>query len=162
MIRTAQATDTDAIAGIYNHYVTTTVISFEEQPVRAQDMAARIDAVLAAGLPWLVFEEPAHGVVGYAYASKWKERAAYRHAVESSVYLHRAHTGKGVGRQLYGRLLELLGAAGLHTAIGGIALPNEASVRLHELLGFEPVARFREVGHKFGQWIDVGYWQRRL
>jgi phosphinothricin acetyltransferase len=162
MIRPALPGDADAIASIYNHYVSTTVISFEEQAVRTHDMAARIAAVQAATLPWLVYEDAAHGVIGYAYAGKWKERSAYRHAVETSVYLHRAHTGNGVGTQLYAHLLALLREAGLHTAIGGIALPNQASVRLHEQLGFEPVARFREVGHKFGRRIDVGYWQRLL
>lgn len=121
----------------------------------------RIADVQAAGLPWLVAE--AEGVVaGYAYATKWRVRHAYRFSVESSVYLAPASAGQGIGTMLYRALLDRLRDGGFHLAIGGIALPNAASIALHEKLGFEKVAQFREVGFKFGRWTDVGYWQLSL
>lgn len=101
-------------------------------------------------------------VVGYAYASKWKARSAYRFAVESTVYLDPHYTGKGVGTKLYQELLKILRTKSLHVVIGGIAQPNPASVALHERLGFEKVAHFKEVGFKLGRRVDVGYWQLAL
>lgn len=157
-IRSASRADAQAIADIYNPYVATTCITFETESVTAEDMATRIAETVDAGLPWLVAEGPA-GVVGYAYASKWKGRCAYRFSVESTVYLSPDHTGSGIGRTLYAALLDQLRDASLHAVIGGIALPNAASIALHERLGFEQVACFREVGFKQGRWIDVGYWQ---
>jgi len=123
-------------------------------------MAARI-ARIARAYPYLVAEKDA-AIVGYSYADHWHERCSYRLSVETTVYLAPEHTGAGLGTALYARLLEDLGAAGFHCAIGGIALPNPASVALHEKLGFERAALFREVGRKFDRWIDVGYWQRRF
>jgi len=161
MIRLAADTDADALARIYNHYVAETVVTFEEQPVAPDEMARRAAEVLEAGLPWLVADE-ADGVVGFAYASKWKGRCAYRFAVETTVYLAPEAVGRGLGTALYAELLERVRALGMHTAIGGIALPNDASVALHEKLGMERVALFREVGFKLGRWIDVGYWQKAL
>ena len=161
MIRPAAADDAPAIARIYSHYVLSSTISFEELPASAQEMQRRIQAVQEQGLPWLVAELDG-AVVGYAYATKWKERPAYRFSVETSVYLEAAFHGRGIASALYERLLDLLRQAGVHTVIGGIAQPNPASVRLHEKLGFERVALFREVGRKFERWIDVGYWQAIL
>ncbi|HEY4039966.1 MAG TPA: arsinothricin resistance N-acetyltransferase ArsN1 family B [Burkholderiaceae bacterium] len=160
-IRSASTEDGEAIARIYQHYVLNTSISFEEQPLSAGEMSERIDDVMSSALPWLVAERDQQ-IVGYAFAVKWKARSAYRHSVESSVYLDPALIGRGVGTQLYRALLERLRQRSIHTVIGGIALPNAASVALHERLGFAKVAHFREVGYKFGQWIDVGYWQRSL
>lgn len=160
-MREARVDDADAIAAIYNYYVLTTSISFEETEVSAIDMAGRIADVQAAGLPWLVAEIDG-AVAGYAYATKWRVRHAYRFSVESSVYLAPDSAGKGIGAKLYGVLLERLRAGGYHLAIGGIALPNAASVALHEKMGFEKVAHFSEVGFKFGRWTDVGYWQLAL
>ena len=160
-IRPATAADAACIAAIYNHYIATTTISFEEEPVTAADMAQRIADVGASRLPWLVMFD-GDKLIGYAYATKWRVRAAYRFAVESSVYLDPEHAGKGAGTMLYEALLAELRGRGLHVAIGGIAQPNEASVRLHERLGFRKVAHFSEVGMKFGRWIDVGYWQLKL
>jgi L-amino acid N-acyltransferase YncA len=161
MIRDAEPRDAAAIATIYGHYVLTTTISFEEVPPTADEMAQRIRAVQDGKLPWLVVE--LDGIVaGYAYAIKWKERSAYRFSVETSVYLDAAAHGRGLATALYKRLLDVLRGAGFHSAIGGIAQPNAASVRLHEKFGFEPVAMFREVGRKFDRWVDVGYWQRKL
>jgi L-amino acid N-acyltransferase YncA len=161
MIRDAEPRDAAAIAAIYGHYVLTTTISFEDVPPTADEMGQRIRAVQDGKLPWLVVE--LDGIVaGYAYASKWKERSAYRFSVETSVYLDAAAHGRGLATALYERLLEVLREAGIRSAIGGIAQPNAASVRLHEKFGFEPVAMFREVGRKFDRWVDVGYWQRKL
>lgn len=161
IIRPARAADADAICAIYNHYVATTTISFEEAPVAPAEMAQRIAAVAEADLSWLVMLE-GETLVGYAYATKWRVRAAYRYSVESSIYVAAEHAGQGVGRQLYEALLAQLRERDLHLVIGGIAQPNEASVRLHERLGFQKVAHFSEVGLKFGRWIDVGYWQLKL
>jgi L-amino acid N-acyltransferase YncA len=160
-IRSASAADAARIVAIYNDYVTGTTISFEEQPVLEADMAGRIRDVVEAGLPWLVaFHEGE--LVGYAYATKWRARTAYRHSVESTVYLDRHAFGRGWGTLLYRSLLERLRLDGLHTVIAGITQPNERSVVLHERLGFRKVAHFSEVGFKFGEWVDVGYWQFNL
>jgi L-amino acid N-acyltransferase YncA len=157
MIRPATADDAAAVAAIYNHYVATTTISFEEQPVSAADMAGRIAGVTAT-LPWLVFEQDGI-VLGYAYATPWRARSAYRFSVESSVYVSSAHPRMGIGSRLYRALLDELRARGLHMVIGGIAQPNEGSVALHEAMGFEKVAHFKQVGMKFGRWVDVAYWE---
>jgi L-amino acid N-acyltransferase YncA len=158
MIRQAIAADANAIADIYSRYVLETVVTFEEQPVSPPEIAERIAEVTAVPLPWLV-KEQAGAIVGYAYASKWKGRCAYRFSVETTVYLAPDSIGRGIGTELYQALLTHLKALGLHVAIGGIALPNAASVALHEKLGFRRVAQFSEVGFKFGKWIDVGYWE---
>ena len=159
-IRDVIPADAPAIAAIYTHYVETTVISMEYEPVDAAEMAQRIAEVQAAALPWLVIVEDGE-VLAYAYASKWRARRGYRHAVESSVYVAPAQRGRGHGLALYRALLAQLSGR-YHCVIGGIALPNAASVALHERLGFRQVASFSEVGHKFGQWVDVGYWQLLL
>lgn len=159
-VRDATPGDAAAICAIYNPYVAGTAISFEEAPVGDDAMAARIGEVTRTH-PWLVAVVEG-AVAGYAYASPWRTRAAYRFAAECSVYLAPAHAGRGLGRALYGELFARLRAQGIHTVIGGIALPNDASVRLHERMGFTPVARFREVGLKFDRRIDVGYWQLML
>jgi len=162
VIRDACPADAEAIAAIYNPYIAGSCISFEEEPVPVDDMRARIAAVQDGGLPWLVLETAGGAVAGYAYASKWRVRHAYRFSVESTVYLARDSTGKGYGTALYTALLQRLREAGCHVAIGGIALPNGASVALHERMGYKKVAHFGEVGWKFGAWIDVGYWQLTL
>lgn len=160
-IRDASVADAESVAAIYNHFVLTTSISFEEAAVAPAEMAQRIADVQAAALPWLVAEQD--GVVaGYAYATKWRARHAYRFSVESTVYLAPALGGKGLGTALYGALIERLRAAGFHMVIGGIALPNPASIALHEKLGFGKVAQFSEVGFKFDRWTDVGYWELKL
>src|ERR1051325_10898801 len=157
MIRSATIEDATHISGIYNHYVLHSAITFEEQAVPADEMRQRIAEVLD-GFPWLGWVED-HVVRGFAYASKWKGRCAYRYSAESTVYLAEGLAGKGIGSTLYQALLTELRQRRIHTVIGGIALPNAASVALHEKLGFEKVSHFREVGWKFDKWIDVGYWQ---
>jgi len=160
-IRPAGAGDAEAIARIYAHYITDTAISFEEQPVAPAEMADRIREIQALALPWLVAERDGR-VVGYAYASKWKGRCAYRHSVESTIYLEAGLEGQGIGSRLYAELLADLRERSIHVVIGGIAQPNPACVALHERLGFTKVAHFREVGYKFERWIDVAYWQKAL
>jgi phosphinothricin acetyltransferase len=160
MIRSARASDARALADIYNPFIVGTTITFEESAVTPEEMASRIGTVQAAH-PWLVIE--ARGAVaGYAYATPWKARSAYRRTVESAIYLAPAHAGQGLGTRLYGALLTELQQLGVHAVLGGIALPNEASVALHERLGFEQVGRLREVGWKLQRWVDVGYWEKRL
>ncbi|HEX9166725.1 MAG TPA: arsinothricin resistance N-acetyltransferase ArsN1 family B [Gemmatimonadales bacterium] len=161
VIRAAAAEDAEAIAAIYNHYVLETIVTFEEEPVAPAEMARRIAEVQAAALPWLVAEEVGR-VVGYAYATPWRSRIGYRFSVEVTVYTAPGQAGRGIGSRLYEALFPLLEARGIHAAMGGIALPNDASIALHEKFGFEKVAHFREPGIKFGRWIDVGYWQRVL
>jgi L-amino acid N-acyltransferase YncA len=156
-IRPAKETDAPSIARIYNHYVANTIVTFEEEPVSDHAMAGRIADIRGASLPWLVAEQD--GVVGYAYASKWKERVAYRYSVETTIYLDQLHTARGIGMKLYSALLSQIRALGLHVAIGGIALPNPGSVALHEKLGFRHLGTFHQVGHKQGRWVDVGYWE---
>jgi L-amino acid N-acyltransferase YncA len=156
-IRHATPADADAVCRIYNHYVMDTVISFEEAPVPAAEMAARI-IDLSRTHPWYVYEESG-AVVGYAYAGPWRTRAAYRDAVESTVYVECGLVGSGIGSKLYDALIPELRRRSFHCAMGGIALPNAASVALHERKGFVKVAHFREVGWKFQRRIDVGYWE---
>jgi len=161
VLRDATEADAKALAAIYSVYVTETTISFEEAPVPPEEMARRIADVQAGGLPWLVAEQGGR-LLGYAYATKWRARSAYRFAVESSVYLAPDASGRGLGTRLYQALLARLREAGLRTVIGGVALPNPASVALHEKLGFKPVACFERVGLKHDRWIDVAYWQLQL
>ena len=153
--------DAEAIARIYNHYILNTVVTFEEQTVSADEMAGRVKAVEAASFPWLVCEH-AGQIVGYAYANKWNARSAYRYSAECTVYLDPARTGQGFGTALYDALFAILRDKKMHTVIGGIALPNEASVAIHEKFGLKKIAHYQEVGFKFNRWIDVGYWQVTL
>ncbi len=158
MIRAVKGEDAAAIAAIYNHYIRHSVATFEEEELGAAEMNARMADVAAAGYPWLVAEQDGE-LIGYAYASRWKARAAYRYSVEVSVYLHPEYGGGGWGTRLYSELFSQLRALGVHVMIGGITLPNPASVALHEKMGMRKVAHFPEVGNKQGRWLDVGYWQ---
>ena len=161
MIRPASPDDAAAIAHIYNHYIRNTTITFEEQPVSAAEIASRINEVTSASLPWLVAEDAGH-LSGYAYATKWKARSAYRFSVEVTVYLDPDCQGQGLGSQLYTALFASLKEIGVHSVIGGVALPNPASIALHEKFGMTRVAHFKEVGFKLGKWVDVAYWQLTL
>jgi phosphinothricin acetyltransferase len=156
VIRPATPADAPAICRIYNPYVTGTVVTFETAPVAPETMAARIRKV-TAGHPWLAWEEDGD-LLGYAYASPWKEREAYRFSVETTVYVAGDARGRGIGTGLYRALLPALRDRGFHTALAGIALPNPASVALHEKLGFAQAARLPQVGRKLDRWVDVGYW----
>lgn len=158
MIRSATPSDAEAICTIYNHYVLNTHHNFEEEAVPVHEMEERIRTVLEKH-HWLVFESGGK-ITGYAYAGAWKSRCSYRFSVETTVYVAQGHAGQGIGSALYEALLARLQGTDVHAAIGGIALPNEASIALHEKFGFEKVAQFREVGYKFNRWIDVGYWEK--
>ena len=160
MIRNIKAADAAAICDIYNYHVLNTVVTFEEEPVSITEMQSRIETITSRH-PWLVYETDGK-VAGYAYASQWKARAAYRHAAESSIYVAEGYIGRGIGKQLYAKLIDRLRTQGIHAVIGGAALPNEASVKLHEALGFKYVGTFTEVGYKFDKWIDTGYWELLL
>lgn len=161
IVRDAVPEDAKQVASIYNHYVLHSVVTFEEDTVTQEQILQRITETLEEGLPYLVVEDEGE-VVGFSYASKWKGRCAYRFAVESTVYLADGYGAKGMGSLVYAELLNQLLEKGFKTAIGGISLPNEASVALHEKLGFTKVGHFRRVGYKFNKWVDVGYWQKEL
>jgi phosphinothricin acetyltransferase len=152
--------DASAVQAIYAPYVTDTTISFEEVPPDIMEVERRIAAILPT-YPYLVAEEDGR-IVGYAYASEHRTRAAYRTSVDVTVYVAPNAQRSGVARCLYSRLLPAAASLGYHAAFAGIALPNKASVGLHEAMGFEPVGIYREVGRKFGAWHDVGWWQRLL
>jgi phosphinothricin acetyltransferase len=159
-IRTARPEDAQAIAAIYAPYVLETAISFEDVPPTPDEMAARMAAVAAAH-PFLVCETGGE-VVGYAYAGAHRARAAYRWSVDTTAYVTPHLHGQGIGRALYGDLLDRLARQGFHAAFAGIALPNDKSVGLHEALGFRHLGTYAEVGFKFGKWHDVGWWRRPL
>ena len=156
-IRDVTADDAAQICDIYNHYVHNTVITFEQQPISVPEMQERI-ASYAPAHAWLVAERDGQ-LLGYAYATRWRSRAAYDYTVESTVYVADAARGTGIGRPLYMALLDALRRRSIHAVVGCIALPNPGSVALHEKCGFEKVAHFSQVGCKFDQWIDVGFWQ---
>jgi L-amino acid N-acyltransferase YncA len=157
-IRAATPADAVEIAAIYNFYVENTHHTFEIEKISVSKMQQRIFETLE-NYPFLICEENDE-VVGYAFAARYKSRAAYLHSVETSVYVKDGCSGKGAGSRLYESLFEDLKRLPVHAIIAGIALPNDASIRLHEKFGFEKVAHFREVGRKFGRWIDVGYWEK--
>lgn len=159
-IRSVTLNDAAAIAEIYKPYVLETAISFEIEPPSEAEMSGRIQQNLDH-FPWLVWEEQ-NSILGYAYASQFKSRCAYSWSVESTVYIRQGFHGKGFGKKLYQNLLERLNGQGAVNVIGGIALPNTASVALHQSLGFKQVAQFKDVGFKLGRWWDVGYWQLQL
>jgi len=159
-IRFVVPADAEALARIYAPYVTETSISFETVPPDAEEFADRIRSI-AQVYPWYVGEEGG-SILGYAYASKHKERAAYRFSVDFAVYVDGRHIGRGLGRPLYSRLIETVTALGYYTAYGVVTLPNERSVALHESFGFERIGVFRNAGYKLGAWRDVGWWQLQL
>jgi L-amino acid N-acyltransferase YncA len=154
------ARDAAVCAAIYAPYVRDTVISLEEVVPTEREFAERIEYV-SRDYPWLVAHERGE-VVGYAYASRHHERAAYRWAADVAVYVESGHHRRGIGRALYLTLFDLLAEQGLYLACAGITLPNAASVGLHEALGFTPVGVYRGVGWKAGAWWDVGWWQLQL
>lgn len=157
MIRIAKPDDAEQICSIYNYYIEKTTATFEEKPVTIFEMKNRIITITKT-LPWIVLEENDQ-VIGYAYASPWNKRPAYRFSVESTVYISNENIGKGRGIKIYKSLLAELVKIDIHSVMGCIALPNERSKRLHENLGFKKSAHFSEVGFKFDKWLDVGYWE---
>jgi L-amino acid N-acyltransferase YncA len=159
-IRPADDGDAEGIAEIYAPIVRDTAISFELDPPSANEMRKRIGDTLKS-LPWLVCTD-SQGIRGYAYAGHYRARPAYRWSLEVSVYVARDTRRQGVGERLYRALFETVARQGYCRAYAGITLPNEASVKLHQALGFTPVGIYREVGYKFAEWRDVGWWQLAL
>ncbi len=160
-LRVATPEDAPAITAIYAPIVASTAISFELEPPSVDEMRGRILATLAR-LPWLVSEDDSGAVNGYAYAGTHRERPAYQWSVDVTAYVREDARGNGVGKRLYGVLCEELARLGYFQAFAGIALPNRASVALHEALGFHPLGVYRSVGFKLGAWHDVGWWQKTL
>ena len=162
-IRPARAEDAAAIAAIYAPYVLGGTVSFESEAPDARAMRARMAA--SDGLyPWIVATngEDDAGVLAYAYATRFRDRPAYRYVVETSIYVAGAMVGQGAGRLLYAALVHTLRAQGFTQAIGVISLPNDGSISLHEAVGFRRAGVYREIGYKQGRWIDVGFWQCAL
>ena len=158
--RNAKAGDAAAILAIYGPVCETSPTSFELAAPSLGEMKRRVRETTRK-YPWLVCEDKA-GLLGYAYASLHRSRAAYQWCVEVSVYVHGRARRKGVGRALYLALFRRLRAQGYCRAYAGITLPNAASVALHESLGFKPVGVYRKIGFKLGRWHDVGWWDLRL
>lgn len=161
LIRLGREEDAPALAEIYRPYVEASRISFEEQAPDATEIARRLVGDHRGYHPWLVAEQDGR-IVGYANSSPFRTRRAYRWSVETGIYLDADACGRGIGKALLSRLIQLLEAQGYVAAIGAIALPNDPSVRLHEALGFVPAGNYRGTGFKMGEWIDVGLWQKDL
>jgi L-amino acid N-acyltransferase YncA len=159
-VRLATPTDAPQIAAIYAPFCESTVVSFEFVAPTPQEMAARIETVTRQ-YPWLALEDRGR-VVGYAYATIHRERAAYAWSVDTAVYVAADARRRGVARTLYVKLFDVLVAQGYFKAYAGVSLPNPASVALHEALGFTPVGVYRGVGFKLGAWHDVAWYQRAL
>lgn len=157
-IRPVSLADAAQIAEIYNYYIETSHATFELETIDAGEMENRIGETFTRNYPFFVCEENGE-IVGYAYGRQFRPRRAYIHSVEVSVYVKNGWDGKGIGTILYQNLLADILQRDFHAIIAGISLPNETSVKLHEKFGFTKVAHFREVGFKFGHWIDVGYWE---
>lgn len=153
--------DAERVADIYRPHVTELLTSFEEVPPSASEMAERMRTTLT-WTPWLVAEDENGRVIGYAYASRHRERAGYRWSVDISVYVDSEWHRRGVGRALYAELLPILRRQGFVNVYAGIAFPNEGSVGLHESLGMTVLGVYEKVGYKFGEWLDVAWYGMRL
>jgi len=157
MIRSVTLNDAKHIVDIYNYYVLNSIVTFDEIPFTENDFNQRIESI-SSTYPFIVFEEN-NTILGYAYANMFRQKPAYNKTVETTIYLKHDAQGKHIGTKLYTELLKQLKQQNYHAIIGGLTLPNEASVRLHEKLGFKQVAHFKEVGFKFEEWLDVGFWE---
>ena len=161
-VRAAAIGDLPALTAIYNHYVVHTPITFDLVPFEPSQRRAWFDDHAGGGRHRLIVAEEDGRVVGYATTSRWRPKPAYDTTVESSVYVHPGATGRGVGRQLYGALFEAIGHEDVRTIVAGVALPNDASVALHERFGFTRVGVFTAVGRKFDRFWDVAWFQKHL
>jgi len=157
MIREGIHSDAKTISEIYNHYILHSIITFETETIAPEEIIIRMEKYKQVG-PYLVYEDNGE-VVGYAYVSRFRDRKAYENSIESTIYLKDGLGGKGIGSKLYAELLARV-SLNYHVIVAGIALPNDASVRLHEKCGFKKIGHFSEVGRKFDEWIDVGFWQK--
>lgn len=156
-LRPVNLGDAPGIAEIYNHYIVNTAVTFEEESLDPRIMADRIRAVIPR-YPWFVWEEGGE-LGGYAYAHAWHQRGAYRFTAEDSIYLRPGWERRGIGKRLLEGLLGELRKRELHAVMAVITVPNQASVGLHESLGFKKTGQFNETGFKLGRWLDVGYWE---
>lgn len=156
-IRKVELKDAAQIAEIYNYYIQNTHQTFETEPLSADEMQTRIGETISS-YPYLVAEEDGE-ILGYAYAAQFKLRQAYAYSAEVSIYVSNAAKQRGLGTRLYEKLFDELAETNVHAMVAGISLPNDASVKFHEKLGFTKVAHFRQIGYKLGRWVDVGYWE---
>ena len=160
MIRSFHIKDIKQLLDVYNYYVENSIVTFDLEPLSLKafkEKMLRISKIY----PFIVFEEN-NEVLGYAYGSRWRPKPAYNKTVESTVYVKHGEHGKQIGTKLYAELLSLLKQENYHVVLGGLTLPNEASVKLHEKFGYKQVAHFKAVGFKFNKWHDVGFWQLKL
>ncbi len=160
MIRPFHIKDTEELLDIYNYYVLNTIVTFDITPLTLNTFKEKLTKI-NKDFPFLIFEEN-NEILGYAYGSKWRPKPAYNKTVETTVYVKNGFGGKQIGSKLYNDLLTILKSQNYHIALGGLTLPNEASVKLHEKFGFQQVSHFKEVGRKFDTWLDVGFWQLKL
>ncbi|UKN03076.1 N-acetyltransferase family protein [Paracrocinitomix mangrovi] len=159
-IRPFQKSDVKQILDIYNYYILNSTSTFEEKELTVTELSERIESITKK-YPYLVYEVNGE-ILGYAYANIFRTRVAYRYSVETSVYVHKDHFRKGIGLSLYKALIPVLKEQGFNSAIGGLTLPNDGSIKLHEMCGFKKIGEFKEVGFKFGNWYGVGFWQLML
>ncbi|UKM64245.1 N-acetyltransferase family protein [Flavobacteriaceae bacterium GSB9] len=160
MIRSVHINDAKALLEIYNYYVLHSVATFDNQPLSLQVFIDKLTQINAE-YPFLVFEYE-NEILGYAYGSKFRPKPAYKNTVETTVYVKQNAHGKQIGSKLYAKLLKQLKAQSFHMALGVLTLPNEASVKLHNKFNFTQVAYLKEVGFKFGKWLDVGIFELKL
>lgn len=159
-IREATLEDAAEIAAIYNHYIENTVITFDIETISEEEMLSKITN-LQKDYPVLVVTM-GEEIAGFAYGSQWKSKTAYKHSAETTIYMHPDHQGKGLGIRLYNAVLSSLPLFEIVNAIACITVPNDASIKLHEKLGFKKVGKFDKVGFKKEKWIDVEYWQKHV
>jgi phosphinothricin acetyltransferase len=162
LIRPAAQQDVEPILAIYNHYILHSPATFDVQPYRLDERGEWFAQFTDSGPYRVVVAEDEEIIVGYACSTPFRPKPAYATSVEVTVYVEPDHTGRGIGRRLYGPLLEALEGEDVHRAYAVIVLPNPASIRLHERLGFREAATLREVGRKFGKYWDVSWYQRSL
>lgn len=160
-IRNVNIDDAERITDIYNYYIKNTIITFETEELTVNDIEKRIIEITKT-YPYIVHENDDGKVIGYAYASKFKEREAYKYSAELSIYYDQNEMGKGYGKVLFRELIKCIKNTDIRVLIGGIALPNDPRVRLHENNNFRKVAHFEKVGYKLNKWIDVGYWELQI
>jgi phosphinothricin acetyltransferase len=158
IIRKATLEDAIKICNIYNYYIENTAVTFETSPISEIEMRQRMENIINAGFLFYVGEIN-DKIIGYCYTQRWKDRCAYETTIEESIYLDKNETGKSYGTQLFKHLLENIDKTETHVLIGGICIPNDDSVRLHEKFGFKQISNMKEIGRKFGKWQDVGHWQ---
>jgi len=160
LIRPFHIKDTQSLLDIYNYYVLNTTVTFDIEALSFEVFLEKVNHINAE-YPFIVFEENGE-ILGYAYGSRFRPKPAYNYVAESTVYVKHNSHGKQIGTKLYAELIRLLKETNLHTVLGVLTIPNDASIKLHKRFGFEQVANLKEVGLKFGKWQNVGIWQLKL